>query len=268
MTMRVVDVHVHYHIFLRKLPDHCREFLQNVEDTKFTLNFKDVTVEKVLLVPSHPCWSEECSDGFDLDYEIRKGSELFHQWGEVNPVTCNVEQELERQYSLGIVGIKLHPVHHGFSPNAYRPEEGGDKKLEFIYSFAEEKKLPILIHTGTSIGVKARNKYGDPILVDDVVKDFDVTLILAHAGRPLWYDTAFYLARNYSNVFLEISSIPPRNLLKALPRLLEIEDKVLYGSDFPAFRGQDLAVHAWQVYRELNSGKIMGDNARRVLRLS
>ncbi|AWR98571.1 amidohydrolase family protein [Metallosphaera hakonensis] len=265
--MDVVDVHVHYHIFLRQIPSHCESFLKNVDGTRFTLKYEDVEITRVLLVPSHPCWSQDCSDGFDLDYQVRKENPVFSQWGEVNPITCNVEEELNRQYSLGIVGIKLHPVHHGFSPNAYRPEEGGNENLETIYRFAEEKKLPILIHTGTSVGVKSRNKYGNPILVDDVIKDFDVTLILAHAGRPIWYSEAFYLARNYSNVFLEISSIPPRNIMKVLPRLLEIEDKVMYGSDFPAFPGQDLALYAREVYQQVGSEKIMAHNARKILRL-
>ncbi|QKQ99014.1 amidohydrolase [Metallosphaera tengchongensis] len=263
--MQVVDVHVHYHIYLKTIPPHCREFLRNTEGTSFNLRHDNVEISKVLLVPSHPCWSMDCSDGFDVDYEVRKTSDLFMQWGEVNPITCDVERELERQYSKGIVGIKLHPVHHAFSPNSYRPEEGANEKLGLIYRFAEEKKLPLLVHTGTSIGVGSRNKYGNPILLDDVIKDFDVKLILAHAGRPLWYDTAFYLARNYSNVYLEISSIPPRNVLKVLPRLMEIEDKVLYGSDFPAFKGQDLARYAWEVYQYVKSEKILNSNARKIL---
>ncbi|MEM3863585.1 MAG: amidohydrolase family protein [Metallosphaera sp.] len=265
--MRVIDVHVHFHIFKRAIPEHCNHFLKNVQDTKFTTSFDDVEIEKIILVPSHPCWSEDCSDGFYFDYEERLKNQMFLQWGEVNPITCKVREELERQHKIGIVGLKLHPVHHGFSPNGYRPEEGGNKELLEIYQFAEEKKLPILFHTGTSVGVGSRNKYGDPILIDDVIKDFDLKVILAHAGRPLWYDTAYYLARNYSNVFLEISSIPPKNILKKLPRLLEIEDKVMYGSDFPAFRGQDLAKHAWEVYSTLKSEKIMASNAKRVLQL-
>lgn len=263
----VVDAHVHYHIFERKIPEHCRSFLANVEETKFDLRYQDVEVEKVILVPSHPCWSEECSDGFDHDLRtVRENPDLFLLWGEVNPVTCDVRRELERQYSLGIVGLKLHPVHHGFPVNGYREEEGGDRDLEFIYQFARDHRLPILVHTGTSVGVKSRNKYGDPMSLDDVIKDFDLTIILAHAGRPIWYDTAFFLARSYPKVYLEISSIPPRNLLKVLPRLLEIKEKVIYGSDFPAYRGQNLAKHAWEVFRELNSREVMRDNILSLIR--
>ncbi|BDC18819.1 amidohydrolase family protein [Acidianus sp. HS-5] len=267
--LKVIDAHVHYHVFVKKIPEHCKEFLANVEGTRFTTKNDEVEIEKVLLVPSHPCYTEECYDGFYIDYEERRRNpDLYLQWGKVNPLTCNVKEELERQYSLGIIGIKLHPVHHAFKPNAYREEEGGLKSLLYIYEFAEDHDLPVMIHTGTSTGVKSRNKYGDPILVDDVAKDFPrIKIILAHAGRPIWYSTAFYMARFMDNVYLEISSIPPKNILKVLPRLKEISDKVIYGSDFPAFKGQDLAEYALQVYNEVKDEKIMRDNAKRILKI-
>ncbi|MEM3911497.1 MAG: amidohydrolase family protein [Saccharolobus sp.] len=267
--IKVIDAHVHYHILMRKIPEHCKEFLENIEGAKLTIKNDNIEIEKILLVPSHPCYSEDCYDGFYIDYEERrKNPDLYLQWGEVNPITCNVKEELEKQYSLGIVGIKLHPVHHAFKPNAYREEEGGLKNLLYIYEFAEDHDLPVMIHTGTSIGAKSRNKYADPIYVDDVAKDFPkIKIILAHAGRPIWYSTAFYMARFINNVYLEISSIPPKNILKALPRLREISDKVIYGSDFPAFKGQDLAEYAYQVYNEIKDEKIMRDNDKRILKI-
>ncbi|MEM3226519.1 MAG: amidohydrolase family protein [Saccharolobus sp.] len=267
--IKVIDAHVHYHILMRKIPEHCKEFLENIEGAKLTIKNDNIEIEKILLVPSYPCYSEDCYDGFYIDYEERrKNPDLYLQWGEVNPITCNVKEELEKQYSLGIVGIKLHPVHHAFKPNAYREEEGGLKNLLYIYEFAEDHDLPVMIHTGTSIGAKSRNKYADPIYVDDVAKDFPkIKIILAHAGRPIWYSTAFYMARFINNVYLEISSIPPKNILKALPRLREISDKVIYGSDFPAFKGQDLAEYAYQVYNEIKDEKIMRDNDKRILKI-
>ncbi|MDT7873455.1 MAG: amidohydrolase family protein, partial [Sulfolobaceae archaeon] len=89
--------------------------------------------------------------------------------------------------------------------------------------------------------------------------------IIAHAGRPIWYQTAFYLARMFSNAYLEISSITPKNLLNVLPRLMEIEDKVIYGSDFPSYAEQDLAEYAEEAYRVTKSEKIMRDNALRLI---
>jgi predicted TIM-barrel fold metal-dependent hydrolase len=46
-------------------------------------------------------------------------------------------------------------------------------------------------------------------------------------------DTAFFLVRRHPNVYLDISSIPPRQLLKYFPRLPEIAHKTMFGSDWP-----------------------------------
>jgi predicted TIM-barrel fold metal-dependent hydrolase len=62
----------------------------------------------------------------------------------------------------------------------------------------------------------------------------DLTIILAHGGRPLWMDQAFFLVRRFPNVHMDVSSIPPRAILRYFPRLAEVADKVLYGSDWPA----------------------------------
>jgi predicted TIM-barrel fold metal-dependent hydrolase len=57
---------------------------------------------------------------------------------------------------------------------------------------------------------------------------------MAHGGRPLWMDTAFFLLRRHKNMYLDISGIPPKQLLKYFPRLEEIAHKTLFGTDFPS----------------------------------
>jgi hypothetical protein len=133
-------------------------------------------------------------------------------------------------YRLG--AIKLHPPHMELAANAYRTD---CPSLADVYRLAGEAQRPVLIHTGTSIFPGARNVYADPLACDDVAVDFpETTIVLCHAGRPLWYDTAFFLLRRHSNVLLDISSIPPRRLLDVLPRLPEVADRVLWGTDWPS----------------------------------
>ena len=63
-----------------------------------------------------------------------------------------------------------------------------------------------MIHTGTSVFPGARSRLGDPMLSDDVAVDFPkLKIILAHCGRPLWYDEAIFLARRHPNVHLDLS---------------------------------------------------------------
>ena len=45
--------------------------------------------------------------------------------------------------------------------------------------------------------------------------------------------TAFFLIRRHANVYLDISGIPPKTLLKYFPRLYEIAHKTLFGTDWP-----------------------------------
>ncbi len=133
-------------------------------------------------------------------------------------------------YRLG--AIKLHPPHMELAANAYRTD---CPSLADIYRLAGEAKRPVFIHTGTSNFPGARNVYADPMACDDVAVDFpQTTLVLCHAGRPLWYDTAFFLLRRHSNVLLDISSIPPRRLLEVFPRIPEVADRILWGTDWPS----------------------------------
>ena len=127
--------------------------------------------------------------------------------------------------------IKIHPPHQLLFPNDYL---NGVRELEILYRAAEANGIPVMFHTGTSIFPGARNKYGDPIYVDDVAVDFPkLKILLAHGGRPLWMDTAFFLIRRHRNVYLDISSIPPKRLLQYFPRLPEIAHKTLFGTDWP-----------------------------------
>jgi uncharacterized protein len=152
--------------------------------------------------------------------------------GSVHPRhTTNVLADMEQIVTLGIRLIKIHPPHQLLYPNDY---VNGVKELEIIYRAAEANGIPVMVHTGTSIFPGARNKYGDPIYVDDVAVDFPkLKILLAHGGRPLWMDTAFFLVRRHPNVYLDTSGIPPKLLLKYFPRLEEIAHKSLFGTDWP-----------------------------------
>jgi predicted TIM-barrel fold metal-dependent hydrolase len=152
--------------------------------------------------------------------------------GSIHPRhTRNVLADVEHVLRLGIRMIKIHPPHQLLFPNDYL---NGVKELEIIYRAAEANGIPVMFHTGTSIFPGARNKYGDPVHVDDVAVDFPkLKILLAHGGRPLWMETAFFLVRRHPNVFLDVSGIPPKALLKYFPRLEEIAPKTLFGTDWP-----------------------------------
>ena len=168
---------------------------------------------------------------FVADY-VKEDPRRLISCGSLHPRhSANIMADVEQLVRLGIQLIKIHPPHQLLYPNDYLR---GVKELEIIYRAAEANGIPVMFHTGTSIFPGARNKYGDPIFVDDVAVDFPkLKILLAHGGRPLWMQTAFFLVRRHPNVFLDISGIPPKLLLKYFPRLEEIASKTLFGTDWP-----------------------------------
>lgn len=153
-------------------------------------------------------------------------------FGSVHPMyAADAGAEVDRLARMGIRALKVHPSHQEFSPNAYR---NGLGPLAAIYERAQANGMPVMIHTGTSIFPGARNAYAQPILADDVCVDFpELVVILAHGGRPLWMDEAFFLVRRHKNMYMDISGIPPQRLLEYFPRIEEIAGKVLFGTDWP-----------------------------------
>ena len=132
---------------------------------------------------------------------------------------------------MGIRCLKIHPSHQLFPANAHTQ---GLETLGAIYRRCEDRGLPVMVHTGTSIFPAARNKYGQPMDLDDVAVDFpDLTIVMAHGGRPLWMDECMFLLRRHPNVQMDISGIPPRALLDYFPRLAEVAHKTMFGTDWP-----------------------------------
>jgi uncharacterized protein len=160
-------------------------------------------------------------------------------YGGVHPrFATDPEAEVEELLALGIRILKIHPPHQLFPANAYTM---GLEALGRIYRRCEERGLPVTVHTGTSIFPGARSKYGRPMELDDVAIDFpDLTILMAHGGRPLWTDEAFFILRRHPNVYLELSGIPPKRLLEYFPRLEEIGDRVVWGTDWPSPGVRDL----------------------------
>jgi predicted TIM-barrel fold metal-dependent hydrolase len=153
--------------------------------------------------------------------------------GSVNPLhELDVRAEIRRVLDLGIRLIKIHPPHQLFTPNGYR---GDLWQLAEIYRECEVRGVPVMFHTGTSIFPRARNVFADPMPVDDVAIDFPkLNIILAHAGRPLYMETAFFLLRRHRNVYADVSGIPPKLLLQYIPRAAQLAGKLLWGTDWPS----------------------------------
>jgi predicted TIM-barrel fold metal-dependent hydrolase len=180
----------------------------------------------------------------------------------LNPFIENdLAVELERLVeTYGFRGIKVYPVYQHHYPN--------DSRLYPLYAKAQELGLPLLVHTGSSVFKGARIKYGDPLLLDDVAIDFpDLTILMAHSGRPFWYEQAFWMARRHENVYMEVSGLPAKKLLDYFPRLEMLAEKIVYGSDWPGnpdLRRNMDTILAIPISEKAKKA-ILHDNAARIL---
>ncbi len=169
-------------------------------------------------------------------------------FGGVEPrLTPDMAAHMDRLLGeMMIKAIKIHPPHQLFNVNDYLldPEF---KALTVVYEKCIEYDVPLMIHTGTSMFQEARNRYADPMPGDDLAVDFpNLKIILAHAGRPLYTDTAFFLLRRHPNVYCDISSVPPQSLLQYFPWLECVAEKAMFGSDWPGPGVKDIGENIQQ----------------------
>jgi len=251
--MGVTDCHVHINPLWEMRPDAVR-LLSAADSTmeryltepKEFLEYLDRSgVERALLinyVAPEVIGYTEAANTFVSEY-VRTDPERLLAVGGIRPDHPDPEREVVHLIEdLGIRALKLHPPHQLFRPNAYT--DGGLPTLKVLYDACSRHGLPGFFHTGTSVFPRARNRFADPLLIEDVAVDFpDLTIVLAHGGRPIWTETAVFLARRFPNVWLDVSGSPPARLLEFFPQLPRIAEKALFGSDWPGPGVRDIGAN-------------------------
>lgn len=226
----VSDLHIHIQPWRQLKPQAARVMRHGKEkDWDFLLTLMDDPQALLEILDASGIWRvglvnypspdvigfDDETNAFAAHYASAAPERLL-PYGGVHPrFTKDPEGQVEELLQLGIRCLKIHPPHQLYPANAYTM---GLDALGRIYRRCEERGLPVMIHTGTSIFPGARCKYGRPLEIDDVAIDFpDLVILMAHGGRPLWMDEAFFILRRHGNVYLELSGIPPAKLLEYFP---------------------------------------------------
>ncbi len=148
----------------------------------------------------------------------------------VDPAQEGWERELRVGHQeLGLAGIKLMPMYGG-----YRPD---DSRLDPLWQYASDHKLPVLLHTGTTFIAQAPLECTLPRHLDVVATRFpDVKMILAHLGHP-YEGECIATIRKHPNLFADISALHyrPFQFFHSLMLVQEygVWDKLLFGTDYP-----------------------------------
>ena len=170
-------------------------------------------------------------NSFVAQYIKQDPSRLFG-FASVNPNRQSAQKILEETCrDFGLRGLKLAPIYQDFDPR--------DKICYPLYAKAEELKMPIMWHQGTSFVQNGPLEFCNPVYMDTVARAFpDMTMIIAHLGHP-WISETACVIRKQRKVYADISALctRPWQMYNALITALEygVGDKLLFGTDFPFF---------------------------------
>jgi len=272
-NLRVIDFHVHIglkehwpawvHDYQKSAQsEFYAKYEEMIKPEGFASYLQSHGIKKAVILPElSPITTGIVPNEYVL--EFCQDHDIFIPFCTINPyLVNNPAQEFIKYLEQGAKGLKLYPSYNHFYPH--------EKRMYPVYAVAQERKLPVLIHTGSSIFKGSKIKYADPIHLDEVASDFpELALIMAHSGRGLWYEKAFFLSRLHPNLYLEISGLPPKNLLDYFPDMERNIDKFIYGSDWPGIKTINSNIKAIKELplAEESLRKILHDNAARLLRL-
>lgn len=241
--MQVADVHVHiypdkvaerasqsignfYHIPMEEKDGSVARLLAEIEDTDITR----CVVHSVAVRPGTVASINDFIAGECVAHPEFVGFMTLHQ------DTEDVAAEIDRACSIGLKGIKLHPDTQEVNMD--------DDRLMRVYQIAEQKGLPLIVHTGDY-----RYDYSHPRRLKRILHEFPRLVVdAAHFGGWSIYDYALEFLED-ENCFLDVSSsmryLGPRRTRE----LVEIYgyDRILFGSDFPMWTPS----HELEIFRSV-----------------
>jgi len=190
----------------------------------------------------------------------------------VDPHEPGAPDRLEEAVNgLGLKGLKLSPPTQRFYAD--------DPAVHPLYERAAKLEIPILFHAGMSWEPGCRLQYGQPMRFENVAADFpSLPIVLAHLAWP-WVTEAVALALKYPNVHLDTSALyfdNPRDFLRyAMTHIVpltvferSLRKQILFGSNYPRVEIKNMSRAVRSLgFSEECLALIMGDNARRLLRL-
>ncbi len=127
--------------------------------------------------------------------------------------------------------VKRCREEHGFRALKFQPQYQALNPLlessSFLFETAIENKMALIVHTGSGIPFSLPSMY---LLA---AKQYpELTFVMAHCGGGgLFYGEAIVAAALFPNIYLELSSLMPHQVLEVLQRVPS--SRLMAGSDLP-----------------------------------
>lgn len=167
---------------------------------------------------------------------VRRAPEKLVGFACCDPTQPNCLEKLRHACErLGMAGVKMGPIYAGFDPR--------DPRCDPVYTYCQERELPILFHAGTTFNRVAPLAYGRSWIFDEVAVRYPrLKMVLAHVGHP-FQDECVAVIRKHPNLFADLSALYYRpwqfyNILMLIQEY-KVGHKILFGTDYPFAKGQD-----------------------------
>ena len=137
----------------------------------------------------------------------------------INPWSDKAEDELEYGVNtLGLRGLKLHSIKHGFAFDNHLI-------LDPLFKIAEKYNIPVIAYG-------AANALSSPNMFEEMARTFPkVNLIMAHSGQMYEAKASIGASSRNPNLYLETSTVFAVNIKKQLKDCGY--EKILLGTDMP-----------------------------------
>ncbi len=191
--------------------------------------------------------------------EVRLFPDRFIGFGSLHPESETLSEDVEHLIELNLKGVKLHPDIQNFKAD--------DPKVIKIFEICNEKKLPVLLHTGDS-----RYDNSNPDRIEKILNMFpELTIIGAHFGGWSMWDKAPEILCKYKNFYVDTCSSFYALSKERAKEIISLygTDRVIFGTDFPMWKQEDELKYLFSLgLTDSELENILSNNLERVLKIS
>ena len=219
--IKIIDVHMHLGL-------HSRIHYMDYSDEKVIKIGRKFGVEKCLC--SHIMGFTNLNEQIKMINELSKKYGNYINWYLVydpNNPSKSLKLIKENMKKINFIGVKIHPPRHECRLN--------DEKYYPLWDFAIKNNIVILSHTWSPYTSNPKQFYGNPLLIEDVLKKFkDLKFIVGHSGGKIpFYDEVISLLERNSNLYMDCSgdTLYPELFRKVIHKLGS--ERMMFGTDMP-----------------------------------
>jgi len=154
---------------------------------------------------------------------VKRYPDRFRAYWVINPnYPERVKKELEQfPDAEGFVGFKFLSDYHKYSLTG--------RRYEPVLRYADDRKLLVLMHTW------GNSPFDSPDLVGKLAGRYpEATFLMGHSGYGEW-EKSIQVARDYANVYLELTAAYAVNGVIDWMVREAGSDKIVFGTDLPWF---------------------------------